>query len=58
MAGPTWDGNYKEVANEDMTKHDSNINKPTTLYIPLPHFETTTPFLHASPQLSMFFLHL
>jgi len=58
MAGPVWDGSDEEVANEDMMKHDSNINEPTTLYLPLPHFVTTTPFLHASLQLSMFALCL
>ena len=47
MAGPAWDGSDKGMANEDMTKHNSNIDEPTALYLHLPHFLATTPFLHA-----------
>jgi len=43
------DGSDEEAANEDMMKHNSNINKPTILYLPLPHFMPTTPFLTCFP---------
>src|SRR5882724_2878663 len=49
MAGPAWDGSDKEAANEDMMKHDSNISEPTTLYLHLPCFVTTTPFSTCLP---------
>ena len=49
LEGPVQDGTDEEAENEDIMKHDSNINELTTLYLPLPHSTTTTPFFHASP---------
>src|SRR5882724_6870223 len=53
VAGPVWNGSDEGMANEDMMKHDSNIDDPTTLYHCLPCVATTTPFLHTPLQLSM-----